>query len=223
MKTKQLSTILATLFLFLSISLIQAKGNKTEAGTDMKKILILGLKDNIKSDYYYKGLISEESGIPEDSLELVFNRTIANNMAQQHIEFIPAISSGNCTKVLNYITVKGEKDECTADLSQVDNQCFRDLLSGAGAEYALILNRHYLRKQEQPFNTIFYIVSYSLYDKEKKEISSGSNYFTAMHLESAETMKKTSRKTSDKIASSVLKLVAQQPTETAATLLLSKN
>lgn len=198
-----------------------AKENQTEKNQNQKKILILGLNDNIKSDYYYKELIAEESGISADSLELVFNNTIAGNIAQSRIDFTTAQEPGTCAEVINSIRVKGEQENCTSDLSRVDNQCYSSLLKKAGADYVLILNRHYLKKQEEPFNTLFYFVSYSLYNKDKHELLNGSNYFTAMRIESAEAMKKASRKSADKIAASILKLVAQQPTET--TLLLSKN
>ena len=222
MKHLHTSIVLAALLITAIVPGTFAKGNKSEETQTTKKILILGLNDNIKSDYYYNELIAEESGIPKDSLELTFNRIIANNIALSRIDFIPVQNTGKCSKVVNNIKVKGEQEECISDLSEVDNQNFQDLLSNAGAEYVLILNRHFIKKQEKPFNTLFYIVSYSLYNKEKQEIGNGSSYFTAMHIESAEIMKKTSRKSSDKIASSILKLVAQQPTESPS-LLLSKN
>lgn len=216
------SMLLTALLITVAATQIEAKDNKNDEKPNLKKILILGLKDNIKSDYYYKELIAEESGIPQDSLEVVFNRTIAGNITQSHGGFVQAGNTEKCNNILNNITVTGEQDECTTDLSQVDSQCFRDLLSGTGAEYVLILSRHFLRKQDQPFNTVFYFVSYSLFNKEKKEISRGSNYFTTMHLETAEVMKKNSRKTSDKIATTVLKLIEQQSTE-SSNVLLSKN
>lgn len=216
------SSIVFALTIIMGISSpISAKENKTEETKSLKKILILGLNDNIKSDYYYKELIAEESGIPADSLELVFNNTIANNIAQSRIDFTTPQESGTCAEVINSIRVKGEQENCTSDLSRVDDQCFNTLLKNAGADYVLILNRHYLKKQEEPFNTLFYFVSYSLYNKDKQELLNSSNYFTTMRIESAEAMKKASRKSADKIATSILKLVAQQSTETP--LLLSKN
>ena len=216
------SSIVFTLGIIMGISSpLSAKENKTEETKSLKKILILGLNDNIKSDYYYKELIAEESGIPADSMELVFNNTIAGNIAQSRIDFTTPQEPGTCAEVINNIKVKGEQENCTSDLSGVDSQCYTSLLEKAGADYVLILNRHYLKKQEEPFNTLFYFVSYSLYNKDKQELLNGSNYFTAMRIESAEAMKKASRKSADKISTSILKLVAKQPTETP--LLLSKN
>ena len=60
LRTSMLLIILITGF---SVS-ISAKTDHVKAHRSSKKILIIGLNDNIKSDYYYKELISEESGIP---------------------------------------------------------------------------------------------------------------------------------------------------------------
>ena len=84
------SIVLTALLITVAALQIEAKENKSENKPNLKKILILGLKDNIKSDYYYKELIAEESGIPQDSLEVVFNRTIAGNITQSHIDFVQA-------------------------------------------------------------------------------------------------------------------------------------
>jgi predicted transcriptional regulator/cbb3-type cytochrome oxidase subunit 3 len=219
MKRLQISIIFVTMLLMGLAPHIYAKENNKEVNPAVNKILIMGLKDNIQSDYFYKDLIAEESGIPVDSLEQVFNRTIATNIAQSRIDFITAPEEERCTEVINNIRVNGEQENCTSDLSQVDNQCFRDLLSATGAEYVLILNRHFLKKQDQPFNTLFYFISYSLYNKDKQEVMSGSNYFTTMHIESENIMKKVSRKSSGKIASAVLKAVNQQSAGLPSSLL----
>lgn len=53
--------------------------------------------------------------------------------------------------------------------------------------------------------TVFHIVSYTLYDKDQKEVLSGNQFYTAMKLESADKMKQISRKSTAKIAASVAK------------------
>ena len=54
------SSIVFTLGIIMGISSpLSAKENKTEETKSLKKILILGLNDNIKSDYYYKELIEK--------------------------------------------------------------------------------------------------------------------------------------------------------------------
>lgn len=222
MKSYQLSVILVVLMLLGICHCVHAGNNKTQDGVSEKKILILGLQNNVKSDYYYRGLIAEESGIPADSLELIFNSVIADNIALKSNCFTTLPATASCVAVTNNIRIKGEQENCTTDLSGVDKQMFEDMLTSAGADYVLLLNQHYLKKQEEPFHTIFYFVSYTLYSKDRKELASGSNYFTTMKLENAVEMKKASRKSSDKIASAVLKLIAQQPAD-AQNQLLSKN
>lgn len=213
--------LLIVLITGFSVS-IYAKTDNMKTSQSSKKILIIGLNDNIKSDYYYKELISEESGIPSDSLERVFNQTIAAHLIQSSNEFSLLNDIDNYPTITNNIRVDGDKEKCTSNLSMVDNQQFKDFLEDTGAEYLLILNRYYLKKQEEPFNTLFYFISYSLYNKDKKELTTDANYFTTMKVETPEHMKKASRKASEKIATSILKLVAQDTSTTPNNLLTNK-
>jgi len=218
LRTSMLLIILITGF---SVS-ISAKTDHVKAHRSSKKILIIGLNDNIKSDYYYKELISEESGIPSDSLERVFNQTIATHLIQSSDEFSLLNDIDNYPAITNNIRVDGEKEKCSSNLSMVDSQQFKDFLEETGADYLLILNRYYLKKQEEPFNTLFYFISYSLYNKDKKELATDANYFTTMKVETPVLMKKASRKASEKMATSILKLVAQDALTTQNNLLTNK-
>ena len=75
----------------------------------------------------------------------------------------------------------------------------------ADGDYLLILNRHYLKWQDQPLRTLFHFVSYSLYDREKNEITHGTNYFTCMKPEGVKQFRKSSKKSSSKIASAIIR------------------
>ena len=81
----------------------------------------------------------------------------------------------------------------------------REIMSETDADYLLVLNQHYLKWQEQPLRTLFHIVSYSLFDKDKNEIISDNNFFTSMNLEEPNKIRKISKKSSVKIASNVIK------------------
>lgn len=212
---------LIVLIAWFSVS-VYAKTDKVKPSQSSKKILVIGLNNNIKSDYYYRELISEESGIPTDSLENVFNQIIAAHLIQSSNEFSLLNDIDNYPTIINNIRVDGDKEKCTSNLSMVNNQQFKDFLEDAGAEYLLIINRYYLKKQEEPFNTLFYFISYSLYNKDKKELVTDASYFTAMKVETPVLMKKASQKASEKIATSILKLVAQDISTTQNNLLTNK-
>ena len=147
-----------------------------------RQVLIVGLKDNVRSNYFYKGMIAEETGMQADSVDFIYNQIIAENIA------------GN-TKSKAY----------KFDLSSVPLDEMRKIMNDADADYLLVLNQHYLKWQDQPLRTLFHIVSYSLFDKDKKEIITGNNFFTCMNLEEPNKIRKMSKKSSVKIASNVIK------------------
>ena len=49
-------------------------------GVQPKQVLIVGLKDNVRSNYFYKGMIAEETGMQADSVDFIYNQIIAENI-----------------------------------------------------------------------------------------------------------------------------------------------
>lgn len=180
--------------------------------TDAKQILIVGLPDNVKSNYFYKGMIAKETGMKADSIDLAYNSIIAENIAVSckggDCRFISGMAVNG--QMVNEIQVKGEEEGCYSDLSAVSTESLQEELDKAGADYLLVLNQHYLKWQEQPLRTLFHIVSYTLFDKDKKEVCRGNNFFTSMNLENADKIRKISRKSSSKIAASIIKTISQE-------------
>lgn len=213
MKFRIIGVCLSLLLLSFSAS---AKENKKEENNHSaaKQILIVGLHDNVKSNYFYNGLIAEETGMQADSIDWAYNRIIAENIAaatsKGSVRFVPALGSQIDGRLLNEIQVNGESEESYADLSHVPAGEWQKALDKAGADYMLVLNQHYLKWQDQPLRTLFHIVSYTLFDKEKKEVCRGNNYFTCMNLEQPDKLRKISRKSTSKIASAIVKTLNEK-------------
>ncbi len=171
------------------------------------QVLIIGLHDNVKSNYYVKDMIAEETGIQPDSIDKQYNHIIAQNIAEassnDQCKFIPA--SHNYDGMIEKIEVTGEGEDCASSLSKISVEELQTALDQAQANYLLVLNQHYLKWQGQPMHTVFHMISYTLYDKNKKEVYSGNQYFTTMELEKPEKMKQVSKKSSSRIASSIIK------------------
>ena len=189
-----------TVMFFLAVASIAANAKESKKEGDnyhAKQILIVGLHDNVKSNYFYNGMIAEETGMKADSIDQTYNTIIAENIAASvkngDCKFIPANATQVTGQVLNEIKVNGESE----DLQKV--------LDNADADYLLVLNQHYLKWQDQPLRTLFHIVSYTLFDKDKNEVYRGNNFFTCMNLENPDKLRKSSRKSSSKIASSIIK------------------
>lgn len=175
-----------------------------------KKVLVIGL-DNVNSNYFPQSMITEETGIPTDSISYTYNKIITNNIIQANKDkgytFVSPVVSSEINEIIDDIQLKGEEEERYIDLSSIDNNEYHRLIDASNADYVLFLNQHYLKWQEKPLRTLFHFVSYSLYDKNQKEITKGNNYFTCMNLEKADKLSKASRKSSSKIASTVIKSI----------------
>ena len=189
-----------TVMFFLAVASIAANAKESKKEGDnyhAKQILIVGLHDNVKSNYFYNGMIAEETGMKADSIDQTYNTIIAENIAASvkngDCKFIPANATQVTGQVLNEIKVNGENEE------------LQKVLDNADADYLLVLNQHYLKWQDQPLRTLFHIVSYTLFDKDKNEVYRGNNFFTCMNLENPDKLRKSSRKSSSKIASTIIK------------------
>jgi hypothetical protein len=173
------------------------------------RILIVGLHDNVKSNYFYNGMIAEETGMSADSIDIEYNRIIAENIAtgakDDSYVFIASADETLRRQVVSEITLEGEGEEYACNLSGVEAGEWQQMLSSSDADYLLVLNSHYLKWQETPLRTLFHIVSYSLFDKDRQPVYHGNSYFTCMNLESPDRLRKISRKTSSRIASNVIK------------------
>ena len=182
-----------TVMFFLAVASMAANAKESKKEGDnyhAKQILIVGLHDNVKSNYLYNTIIAEN---------------IAASVKNGDCKFIPANATQVTGQVLNEIKVNGESEDCYSDLSAVPTEELQKVLDNADADYLLVLNQHYLKWQDQPLRTLFHIVSYTLFDKDKNEVYRGNNFFTCMNLENPDKLRKSSRKSSSKIASSIIK------------------
>jgi hypothetical protein len=180
---------------------------QSDAETFPRRIVVVGLSDNVKSNYFYDEWIAEETGIAGDSLDWTFNAIIMEHLvngSSSGCVFVPASEvamEGGWTEA---IAVHGEGEGSYSDLSSVSPADWAGAVKEAGASYVLVLNQHYLQWQETPLRTLFHIVSYSLFDREGKEVCRGNPYFTSMNLEGRERLRKISQKASHRMASDII-------------------
>lgn len=209
------TTIFKGIILGLSVLGLSLSANAEDyvnenSNVSTKKVLVIGL-DNVNSNYFPQSMITEETGIPTDSISYTYNKIITNNIIQSNKDkdytFVSPVVSSEINEIIDDIQLKGEEEERYIDLSSIDNNEYHRLIDASNADYVLFLNQHYLKWQEKPLRTLFHFVSYSLYDKNQKEITKGINYFTCMNLEKADKLSKASRKSSSKIASTVIKSI----------------
>ncbi len=213
MKTAFVKSIVLGLFVMASVVAVKAEeAVKGASGKNnaVVKVLVVGL-DNVNSNYFPESMITEETGIPEDSIGETYNRIITDNIIlankDKGVAFISSENISDADQLLGNVVVKGENEERYADVEQIDHKNYQQLMDEAQADYVLFLNQHYLKWQEKPLRTLFHFVSYSLYDKNQQEVTKGNNYFTCMNLEKTDRLTKASRKSSSKIASAIVKSI----------------
>lgn len=197
----------------VSASSADEEGAENKANRNAVKVLVIALPDNVDSNYFPNSMITEETGIPADSIDYTYNQVIVKNIIaankDKKYQFITPQKAALINKLLDEVKLQGEEEEKYADLSQVDNKSYEQLIKDTDSDYILFLNQHYLKWQEKPLRTLFHITSYSLYDKDQKEVTRGNNYFTSMNLENKDNLSKDSRKSSSKITSNIVKRLSK--------------
>jgi hypothetical protein len=189
-----------------------SKKTTRAASASTTKVLIVGLNDNVKSNYYVDNMIVEETGIQADSIDQEYNSIISRNIAAAadgSCTFVPGNNDASYNEMIGKISVTGEGEDCTSSLANISAAELQTALQHADASYLLVLNQHYLKWQKEPMHTVFHIVSYTLYDKDRKQVLSGNQYFTTMSLEKPEKLKQLSRKSTSRIASSIARSLAE--------------
>lgn len=192
-----------------SVSASSADKEELKANRNAVKVLVVALPNNVDSNYFPNSMITEETGIPTDSIDYTYNQVMVRNIIagnkDKKYQFVTPQKAALISKLLDEVKLQGEEEEKYVDLSQVDDGSYEQLIKDTDSDYVLFLNQHYLKWQEKPLRTLFHITSYSLYDKNQKEVTRGNNYFTSMNLENKDKLSKDSRKSSSKIASSIVK------------------
>ncbi len=226
MKMKNLRKFYSVLLLALVLGgqVVYGKDNNSTANPEETssvpnkeyvKVLIIGLPDNVQSNYFPNIMITEETGIPVDSIDNTYNQIIAKNIISanknKRFRFVFSEVSPDQSTLFKTMNFRNdEKEEKYADLSSADKIAYKSLVDKSDADYVLFLNQHYLKWQETPLRTLFHITSYSLFDKNQHEVTCGYNYFTSLNLENQDDLKKDSKKSSSKITSSILKTISSK-------------
>lgn len=185
----------------------ELEGNATSSNSvKPHRILVIGMLDNVKSNYFVTDMLAENTHIQEDSVCYIYNKVIEDNLAQMAQKTKSPYTfvygkdvQDNNQELLDDIQTTGEAENQSSDLAFVNSNKLKGMLEQAGADYLLLLDSHYLKYQEEPFKTIFHYVNYSLYDANKKKLGQGSNYFTSINPQTEQQMIKSSKKSTAKM------------------------
>ncbi len=192
-----------------TVTASSANNETTKDNDEAVKVLVIALPNNVQSNYFPNSMITEETGIPTDSIDYTYNQVVVRNIIDSNkdrkYQFVSAQTTPVVSALLDEVKLQGEEEEIYVDLSHVNKSCYKQLINDTASDYILFLSQHYLKWQEKPLHTLFHITCYSLYDKNQKEVTHGNNFFTSMNLENKEKLSRDSKKSSSKIASNIVK------------------
>jgi hypothetical protein len=150
MKSYSFATAFLVLLSLSSFSPVM-KSPKDDKKVKAVQILIVGLNDNLKSNYYFDEVIEKEIGMNGDSVEHLFNSIIAKNIAtalpNSSCKFVAGIDNKQFEEYAEKVEVAGDGEECVSNLTNVPTAEFQQTLKEAGSNYLLVLNQHYLKRQ----------------------------------------------------------------------------
>ncbi len=211
MNKNDMKTIILLLFCCCMMSLHASPKTRETSSSLEKKILIITPEANVTSNYYSLDMIAEELNIGQDSVGSRLNGIVTESMAECDPIFV--VLNGKSTVVeellKNIKVVEQPEKVSVADLSGVSEQDFKNLIRETGVDYVLVINGYFLNKQEQPFNTVFHTISFSMYDKNKKSILTDTNSYSTIALNSCETTNEASKKCTKRMVKNILKEVSK--------------
>lgn len=211
MNKNDMKTIILLLFCCCMMSLHASPKTRETSSSLEKKILIITPEANVTSNYYSLDMIAEELNIGQDSVGSRLNGIVTESMAECDPIFV--VLNGKSTVVeellKNIKVVEQPEKVSVADLLGVSEQDFKNLIRETGVDYVLVINGYFLNKQEQPFNTIFHTISFSMYDKNKKSILTDTNSYNTIALNSCEKIKEASKKCTKRMVKNILKEVSK--------------
>ena len=84
-----------------------------KANNNLVKVLVIGLHDNVESNYFPGSMITEETGIPTDSIDYTYNQIIAKNIIASNknkkYQFVTSEKVAAISSLLDKIRLEGEE------------------------------------------------------------------------------------------------------------------
>ena len=173
------------------------------------KVVVIAAPENIKSNYFYPGLIAEHLHTSVDSLNYYLNTKFLEQLQLQcgkTLQFVDGSDQPSYFSIQGNIEVTGEGDVAKASISKIGTKDYNQLLLESQADYVLVINQHYFKKQEDgSMNTIFHIVSYTLFDSNQTIVSTSSQNYSVMKLLPANEMVALMKKPAGKMVQKIEK------------------
>jgi len=160
--------------------------NREKAGeTSQITILVIGFGNNITSNYFPLVDAAEKLEIPYAEYDSVLNQKLSNEFQEldfRKVRFATASSYYEVGKLRNMLFYPGEMGNAAHIICQTHNQELIEVIRNYEADYMVVYGQYQLKWQEEPFNTLFHILDYTVFDSNLQEIYRGQEHFNTFSL-----------------------------------------
>ncbi len=200
------TTIFLTILLFAGTLVCEARsGSKSSPDKNgTVRIAFLGIdRENLRSNYYTSDVIAGKMDTTEEAIDQAFNTSffIALESACTRNNKIAAIFSccEDAYTVLEAVEYVEEGDEIRSNLSVVPQASVEVLLEKTTADYLVLIDQYYIKKEGYPYNNISHIIGYSVYDENREVVSRGRHHFTSLDIDNLNRYNKQFSKVANKM------------------------
>jgi hypothetical protein len=180
------------------------------AGNDavpfVRKMLFVGLKDGyFSSDYYTGDQIAENFAVSPEAMDEFINGAFydafENVAGKKNLHL--TVCDERAKRITADLLYDYDGDVLYSNLSKIDEKEYRDVLQQAQAEYLLVFDQYYIKKEGYPYDNFAHIFHYSVYDASKNKVYDGHYRFTAFDLGTLPMLQKQIKKAADKCIRSI--------------------
>jgi hypothetical protein len=170
------------------------RGDKSNVKVNgSKNLLVVGFGDQVHSNYYPRIDIAQKLETGLDNLDITLNQKFLdsfNGLRNNRVNLVKVKSYDDISAFRRMFSFVGSEDELSLVPTEVDELKLGALIKHYEADYIIVYSQYYLKRQEAPFNTLFHIFNYKLFDNEMNELMKGQEYFNTFDLVSADELSK---------------------------------
>jgi hypothetical protein len=167
----------------------------------VRRILFVGLKDcYLSSDYYTGDQIAETFDVAPGTMDEVVNSEFYGAFSEAAGKRSLSLTACDdaAQEMISDLQYDYDGDVLYSNLSEIDENLYRSVLEQAQAEYMLVIDQYYIKKEIYPYDNFAHTFHYSVYDTSKNKIYDGHYRFTAFDLGTLSMLQKQMRKAADK-------------------------
>lgn len=180
-RMKILSIAFLTGLLIFQSFMLQARNNHP-SDTNVKSILVVGFAGNINSNFLSEQMVAERFEVCPQTIDSVLHEKLLQgfgNLSQNpNLKFIFPESIEEASRIRNVFTFNGDSENMYPELSETNEMEFRAVMDQYNADYIMVFGQYYLKWREEPFQTFFHILNYSLINRNLQEMNRGNEFFT---------------------------------------------